>query len=1093
MSRLKWAIISLGFFSACAPEIPEDERPSDSRVSAVFDVDTATIPLPNNAALDSDGTLPNRPGDAAQGEFNSWLGQATGWNPTTPITVPFSGRLAQSSLDGAVTLYSVSEAGELSSLEFQLIYEENSDDAEVCNSAVCSSQLRVVPATGLQPGARYALAVTNSLRGSDSESVLASSALYLALSTQPLVDGNGQSTVSSVDSGTAARIEGLRRLISPVVEALSVEGIQAEELVSLNVWSTSENVFTVLDPATSTLPIPNTLALDSDGTFPRNALNFCGPTSSGAACEESSDCSGVGQLCVRGACTLTRCAQGTFDTYLDGLHGWPTTTPITLPLTGEIDPETVTTSTVQVWRVGEAGLERVDVSVEYSAEARALLITPAQEMSLNTQYVAFATQGLTGANGLPVLAPPAVAMSVQPHPVADENGNSLVAEIPNADAARIEAIRQGLRPVVEVANARTGLSHEDLAAFWVWGTWSDSFVAFDPSAAVLAFPNAFLTAGCADDRPICLLYNPAAPPEDPLQAQLFDELSQRTGFSVSATNWLPTEGAPLASETVTKDHVLVAEVTDIPPPPLEPEEYEVRYEFGHVLVDFNRPLTPDTLIAGFATNGMLGSNGFGAQPSPAFVFLRSQYALIDDQGVSQIDALDDATAALLEDARQQYADLWLAAAVLGFDREDVVSAWAYQTQKTYEPLQQLRGQALAKLALRGELNGYRACGLDCADDPYLEGPLPEDFTVPHPNDATQEVSLGNVEWIQWRGELDSLNFFDANRRVLGFDDVVTERIGVSVFVPRASNCTPPYDVVIAQHGNGDWRQSMGVSMANTLAEKCLVTVAMDLPLHGGRSASSQTLHPDERPADSGENFIGLDLVGTKGSLWQSVIDLVVLTKHIRAGALDDMVELDITDETSTIGYVGISMGGFVGTLLSALEPEVGPVVLNVAGGNYGVLLRDSEVFSSLLDGAVEVGTFGYLQTLHFIQWLGEQADPYIFARHLTRDPLEDLLWDPGDESYIVLGNVPLKEVLVQMAQDDATVPNSSTLLLAQELGVSLENTTFEGIEHGFLVSADESAQTMCAREQSAEWIRSGLDGDATLPVELYAATCSGGQ
>lgn len=1090
MAQRIWALTALAWLTACAPEITEDPRPATTRVSAVFDPATATLPLPNSAALDGDGTLPDRGGEEAQGEFNAWLSKSSGWDRATPIVLPFSGGLDASTITSeTVQLYEVSAAGELMTLDATLNYIANSEEAPVCAPSVCGAVIRVTPAEPLGVRKRYAVLATRGLKGADGLSVLPSTAMFMAASKSPLVDSQGQSTVASVDSGTAARLESVRRLLSPVLDELARGGVEADDVVTATVWGTSENAFTILDPATSTLPIPNTLALDADQTFPRAALAFCPRQENAAACSEDSDCTGVATICQQGLCTPTRCAQGTFDTYLDGLHGWPPTTPVTLPVTAEINSETLNQSTVQMWRLGET-LERVEATPVFNPETRQIVLQLAQPMDLNTRYVAFATQGVEATNGLPLLPPPAVAMSVQPYPVVDGEGNSLVAEIPQMDALRIEAVRALIRPLVEAVAAKTGVSHGELAAIWTWNTWTDSFVAFDPSAAKLAFPNAFLTAGCTGDRPICALYNPASPPADPLQAQLFDELSQRTGFSTTSTNWLPTDGPPLQANTVNKDNVLVAEAQQIPPPPLEADEYEVRFEFGHILVDFNRPLLPETLIAGIATNNMLGENGFPAQPSPAFVFLRSEYPLVNGEGQSLVSSLDDATASLLEGARQQYSQLWLVAQILGYSRTQVVSAWAYTTQKTYEPLQQLRAQALAKLEERPALNGYRACDPDCVDDPNLLGPLPEDATIEHPNDPTVMVDMSNVEWIQWNGEIESVSFLDPNRRLVGYDEATEPRLGVSVFVPRAANCTAPFDVVIAQHGNSDWRYNMGVAMANTLAEQCILTVAIDLPLHGGRSPSSTTLHPEERPADSGEGFIGLDLVGTKGSLFQATIDLSVLVAHIRAGALDDMVGFPVADETSQIGYVGISMGGFVGTVFSALEPNVGPTVLNVAGGNYGVFLRDSETFSDLLSGTgLEPATFGYLQILHFIQWLGEQADPYVFARHLTRDPLKDVTYNAADDSYTEGQTMGTKEVLVQMAEGDPTVPNSSTELLARELGLSLEDTTFEGVTHGFLVSEEVTTSVSCVREQSATWIRSGFDGDATLPQSLTAPGC----
>lgn len=1076
--------------SACV-DIPVDSKPP-VRVAAVFDPGASVIPLPSSAALDGDGTLPDLGGAGAQGEFHRWLSQSYGWSPATPISFPFSGRLDPESLTAETfKLFRREADGSFAELEATAVYLENAAlESPVCNPTVCASVVQLLPAQPLEASAQYAAVMTKGVRGADGESVSASTAMFFAASPEPLTVG-GKSVVSSLDDPTARQLDGLRMMLAPLLASLEAEGLSRDELAAATVWGTSANSFSVLDPATATLPIPNTLALDADQTFPRAALGFCGSGAEPEACGTDDDC-GAG-ICQRGTCVTTNCAQGAFDAYLDGLHGWPPTTPITLPVTAALNASTVSGATVRLFKKSGAMLEEVPAEIRYEEGSTVVQVVAA--MQANTSYVAIATRGIETADvdaagrGLPLLPAPAIAMAVQPFPVVDENGRSLVAEIPDGDAMAIAAAQSVMLPMAQAVEDLTGVAYGELAALWTWTTWTDTFVAFDPATARFPFPTAFATAGCPADRPICGLYDPSNPPSDPLQNAIFDEVSKRDGFSTTGMNWIPVDGPPLDAETIRPENVLFAEAESTLPTLLDAADYALGYEFDHILLSFNRPLKPGVLVAGVATTGLKGSNGHSAQPSPAFVFLRSPHPLVDGTGKSLVNVLDDATAAQLESARQAYSQLWLAAQIFGYSREEVVSAWAYTTGTPTLPVQSLRAMAMARVDERSTLLAHRACEPDCTVDSGLLDGLGADATYPHPDDASWTVDLSAVGAIQFNGELDTVNVLDGTRRILPYAQFSEPRIGVSVAVPKSSVCAAPYDVAVIQHGLGGYRKQMLLAMANDFAERCIATVAIDLPMHGGRMAGAATLHPETLPVGSGDGFVSGDLLGTTHSLMQTVVDLSVVTQYIRAGALDSLVGVPVSDADSKIGYVGISMGGFAGSLFSTVDPAVQATVLNVAGGNFAVVLTESQAFSSLLtDAGLLPGSLGYLQTLHFLQWLGEKVDPYTFAPHLVQSPLSDLTYDASTGEYSPGATMAARDAMVQMVKDDPTIPNTSTEILARTIGTSLDQTTFENTTHGFL-SSGTSAQSECARDQAAEWIRTSFAGAATVPAELVAATC----
>ncbi len=1130
----------------CQPDIPVDPEPSGGQVVAVFDTETATIPLPNTAALDEDGTLPNLGSgtEGAEKDFLDWLGGLHGWSESTPITVPFSGALDPDTVNGEnVKLWRL-DGGVATELGATPVYVENDEEGSVCNPDVCGSVIIIQPDATPQFGATYAAVVTKGVQGANGEPVSESAALFFAASPEPLFDFETQEVKVSVlddDPAQAAQLEGLRMLLAPVYAAAADADISRDDVAAAFTWSVATDPFTVLDPATATLPIPNDIALDSDGTFPAAALNFCGgpnvtpeqandpscdaEPADWVSCESNEECTeftmpGRQARCLGARCVFFQCAQGTFDQYLDGLHGWPTTTPITLPVTSAIDPATLTPENVQLWRVdGDSPGPVEGISVSMSECGGEILISLPENtaMAYNAKYVAFATKGVLSTaldedgTQLPLTPSAPILLALMPNDpatavgtcTAEEVGNtcdgggicgttfgaegqefncyeSTISRVPDADAAAVMAVRPLFRGAVGAIEGATDLEWDDLAAAWTWTTWTDTFLVFDPAAGNIPFPHTLLTSGCSDEEPICNL-----PPGNEATEPLLAELRKREGFSTTGTHWIPTLGPPPQLDTVSTDTVLFAEADEIPPPLFPAEEYEVRYEYGHILLDFLRPLTPDILVAGLSTTDIIGGNGFPAQPTPAFVFLRSEYPLVDADGNKTVKEIpDNATAAVLEASRSDFEQLFIVALLFGYGRTEINNAWAFDTGRTYRPLQELRALTLARV----DGDGLPAITPDPA-------PVTDDM-VAAPDDMTAMVDMSNVAAIH-DVSFDSYDWIGADNRIVDAANLGRETVGVTVYLPDAANgCTAPFDVALVQHGLGGFRKRMGHTLANDLAAACIATVAMDLPLHGGRAPGSMVLHPDDTPANSGDGFVSADFPATVAYFQQGVIDLVVLTDIIKNGGLNTALGTTFSNTDSQIGYAGLSLGSFVGVLFATIDPNPVPTVVSVGGGDFGIVLTESASFSSLLDGVgLMPGTFSFVQAIHFIDWLGEWVDPYTFAPYTVKDPLAELTYD--GESFQEAGDpMPSKQVMIQMVTDDMTVPNSSTELLARTMGVSLDGTTYPaGTPHGFLGDpASESAAAECGRMQVVQWLRSSFEtGTATLPANLEANTCIAAQ
>ncbi len=122
-------------------------------------------------------------------------------------------------------------------------------------------------------------------------------------------------------------------------------------------------------------------------------------------------------------------------------------------------------------------------------------------------------------------------------------------------------------------------------------------------------------------------------------------------------------------------------------------------------------------------------------------------------------------------------------------------------------------------------------------------------------------------------------------------------------------------------------------------------------------------------------------------------------------------------------YYGISLGGIMGTSFMGHSPDCTRGVLNVPGGNWGLLLQRSSNFALYSLAFNDYENPAEQQVLfNLAQSLFDAADPINLAPHLLGDRL---------------AGVPEKSLLFQEAVNDASVNNLTTELLARAGNVPL--------------------------------------------------------
>jgi hypothetical protein len=303
----------------------------------------------------------------------------------------------------------------------------------------------------------------------------------------------------------------------------------------------------------------------------------------------------------------------------------------------------------------------------------------------------------------------------------------------------------------------------------------------------------------------------------------------------------------------------------------------------------------------------------------------------------------------------------------------------------------------------------------------------------------------------------------------------TNDIAFNLFLPAGPEPAGGWPVAIFGHGFTDNKNSSPYVVAGSMARAGIATIAINVVGHGGgpngtltvsrAGASPVTFTAGGRGVDQngdgnidsteGVNALPPDtIVSSTDGLNQTVVDLMQLVREIQVGIdVDGDGHADL--DASRISYFGQSFGGIYGTEFMGDEPAVRTGVLNVPGGPIIEIARLSPVFRplvelalftrtpSLLNGGFDgftesiplrgepplieaPGAAAIQQVIANTAWVSETSNPVAWAPHLRFDPLS---------------GVPAKDVIVQFAKGDMTVPNPTATALIRA-GRLIDRTTY---------------------------------------------------
>ena len=251
---------------------------------------------------------------------------------------------------------------------------------------------------------------------------------------------------------------------------------------------------------------------------------------------------------------------------------------------------------------------------------------------------------------------------------------------------------------------------------------------------------------------------------------------------------------------------------------------------------------------------------------------------------------------------------------------------------------------------------------------------------------------------------------------------------VSIWMP--SNLEGPFPTLLMGHGINSNR-NMGHGIAKALGDLGIAVVAVDAIGHGDHPTNA------ELEGFTGMmSFLGIDATNLR-------VDGRILRDNLRQSTADrlQLIELLVSDgdldgdgsddvQEDQLGYVGISLGGIMGSEILALSERLEVAALITAAARMTSIFTYASNMAIMMDvmsnlAGSEVGAW---QLISALQGAIDPGDPMAYAPHVIGDRLNP---------------APAPHVLVTMSVDDPIVPNEGTRALAQGLGIEVMHPVVE--------------------------------------------------
>ncbi len=739
-------------------------------------------------------------------------------------------------------------------------------------------------------------------------------------------------------------------------------------------------------------------------------------------------------------------AELEFRAYLNSLDGYPLSSTLTIPMSAAVSEAGLPGSVVVIdTETGES--ITVNPSVDGDRIVAKQRLDETNDGWQPGHTYAFGLRGyaggVRGAGGAQVVADAPFYLirtdeDLRDHPYAMP-GESRHEKAETAE--RLEEVRQRFLPLYDAMGQR-GVPREEIAVVSEFTTTGRPAFWFDADRRIVPVPNGLLV-----DSVTGLVEIPIDDEDDATTAHIKTAISEYDGSATTAALTFEATGA-FDAATVSAQNVRLLRIDSDGTVSEELQlEYGVRDDRSLGYIQPLQPLRHSANYVLVATRAVT-AGGLPLEPQPISVFLRLKAPLVVD-GVSQLGSLNDATATYIDTWRERAEPAldWLE--TQGTRRADLSLIAPFRTMSTTEAL----------LALRAKLYDDNAP----TNVTNVQSRTPLQLGVPL--FAVDSIVTGTFE-IQ--------DYLDPRTRNWRPDAPQATLVDFVLTIPDGATAGQPLPTVLFGHGLFTSRELV-YFIADQLSRAGFAVFSFDLPYHGRRSAclrdedctgdgtcdefgacstefaTISSPFPDgpEYPAATGSAFIETgNIVGARDHFRQSAVDMFQALRVIR-GADWASATGGYTLNGDDVVYMGMSLGGILGSIVAGAEPTITDFVLNVPGGDLFVVFRDSTAFTTAFEGVLEErmaepGTDDYFALENALRWMLDNVDPV----NVAPDAMRSYAWtDPVDG---VEKMTPVKRVLIQMAVGDSVVPNSSTRRLSDAMGVPIREYTPLISNHVFL-------------------------------------------
>ena len=612
-------------------------------------------------------------------------------------------------------------------------------------------------------------------------------------------------------------------------------------------------------------------------------------------------------------------------------------------------------------------------------------------------------------------------------------------------------------------------------------------VQFDPSNKVIPFPNNLLL-----DRATGRVNLPEQCNEGPLSAATrVNVLNKLDGFGTYKASLTVSLSEPVDPASLANNVVLYKRASggvDVDPAAAQPipvvvvpsmttrfaDQTDIKackdpQTFAQLVIVPMVPLEQKSTYTVALLRGIKTATGAEYGPSFTWSLVRQEKnpVTLDEQGnvLSDRTPLDPRNPAQL--AQLQGIDLlWNAhAKAMAFiektnrSREDVLLAWEFNTQTVTDPLDPTVTGSLAANIDKTPLFGVSSqLPPGATAEQFLQSRLPPGSCAVDggslPCQAVGDVIGGLLSAANYQTETPpkvtttSTNPNEGGPLPGAWSDPYNPAkqgdrgIAVLGMLPATPPPANGYPVIVFGHGLGSSKTTL-VAIGAQLAAAGYASVAIDFVAHDSRAVRTST-DPAIGCANTGTPavppspttspqcyaaFLSSDLAVTRDNIRQTILDIQELVNALQGCALDRCNQLKV--DVANIQYLGLSLGGIIGSAVVGAKPDFRAAVLNVPGVGWVDILENSQtnaIKCPLVDALIGAGILtgeksnlavqpntglcttdawkaqpGYQQFSVIARWALDPADPANFTRKLAT-----------------------RRILIQEVVGDTVVPNVAT-------------------------------------------------------------------